>query len=48
MPNYVQNKMTITSPHIGQLWEAVKGKDSLLDFNRILRCRRPCRLNPAV
>ena len=36
MPNYVQNKMTITSPHIEQLWEAIKGKDSLLDFNRIL------------
>lgn len=36
MPNYVQNKMTITSHHIGQLWEAIKGKDSLLDFNQMI------------
>ena len=36
MPNYVQNQITSTSPHIEQLWEAIKGKDCLLDFNRII------------
>lgn len=36
MPNYVQNKIYITSPHLEQVWEAIKGPDSVLDFNRIL------------